>query len=83
MTNRLQNETISVIKDVIEKIQAEDNEAFARFSSKHAICFTEANGDWLFPALYDFYTEEVKNPTIIEMLQELGLLFHHESMKEP
>ena len=57
MTNRLQNETVSLIKDVIEKIQAEDNEAFARFSSEHAVCFTEANGDWLFPALYDFYTE--------------------------
>ena len=83
MTNRLQNETVSVIKDVIEKIQAEDNEAFARFSSEHAVCFTEANGDWLFPALYDFYTEEVKNPTIIGLLQELGMLFHHESMKEP
>ena len=83
MTNRLHNNTASVIKDIIEKIQAEDKEAFSRFSSEHAICFTEANGDWLFPALYDFYTEEVKNQYIIGLLQELGMLFHNESMKEP
>ena len=49
------------VKDILLKIQAEDPESFARFSSEHAICFTEANGDWLFPALYEFYTEEVKN----------------------
>ena len=53
-------------------------DSFARFSSEHAICFTEANGDWLFPALYDFYTEEVKKPSIIELLQELGMLFHND-----
>lgn len=83
MTNRLQNETVSVIKDVLEKIQAEDNEAFARFSSEHSICFTEADGDWLFPAMYDFYTEEVRNPSITKMLQELGMLFHNESLNTP
>ena len=83
MTNRLQNDTASVIMGIIEKIQSEDNEAFARFSSEHAICFTEANGDWLFPALYEYYTEEVKIPSVIELLQKLGMLFHHESMKEP
>ena len=71
------------IKDILLKIQAEDSDSFARFSSEHAICFTEANGDWLFPALYDFYTEEVKNQQIIGLLQDLGILFHEESMKEP
>lgn len=71
------------IKDILLKIQAEDSDSFARFSSEHAICFTEANGDWLFPALYDFYTEEVKNKQIIGLLQDLGILFHDESMKEP
>lgn len=79
----MQEERTYIIKDIIEKIQLEDEGAFARFSSEHAICFTEANGDWLFPALYDFYTEEVKNPTIIGLLQELGMLFHHESMEVP
>ena len=71
------------VKNILLKIQAEDSDSFARFSSEHAICFTEANGDWLFPALYDFYTEEVKKPSIIELLQELGMLFHNESMKAP
>lgn len=71
------------VKDILLKIQAEDPESFARFSFGHSICFTEANGDWLFPALYEFYTEEVKNPIVVGLLQELGLLFHHESMKEP
>lgn len=71
------------VKNILLKIQAEDPESFARFSSEHAICFTEANGDWLFPALYDFYTEDVKNPIVVGLLQELGLLFHQESMNEP
>lgn len=71
------------VKDILLKIQAEDPESFAHFSSEHAICFTEANGDWLFPALYEFYTEDVKNPKVVRLLQELGMLFHHESMKEP
>ena len=71
------------VKDILLKIQTEEPVSFARFSSEHAICFTEANGDWLFPALYDFYTEEVKNPYIIGLLQELGMLLHNESMKEP
>ena len=79
----MQEEITYIIKDIIEKVRLEDEEAFARFSSEHSICFTEANGDWLFPAMYDFYTEEVKNPTIIGLLQEMGMLFHHESMKEP
>ena len=74
---------VDKVKDILLKIQAEDSDSFARFSSEHAVCFTEANGDWLFPALYDFYTEDVKNPTIIGLLQDLGMLFHHESMKVP
>lgn len=71
------------VKEILLKIQAEDPESFARFSSEHSICFTEANGDWLFPALYEFYTEEIKNPNVVGLLQELGLLFHYESIKEP
>ena len=71
------------IKEMLLKIQAEDYESFARFSSEHSICFTEANGNWLFPALYEFYTEDAKNPIVVGLLQELGMLFHHESMKEP
>ena len=76
MQNRVED-----VKNILLKIQAEDPESFARFSSEHAVCFTEANGDWLFPALYEFYTEEVKNPTVVGLLQELGMLFHYESMK--
>ena len=71
------------VKDILLKIQAEDPGSFARFSSEHAVCFTEANGNWLFPALYDFYNEEVKNLSVIKLLQELGMLFHNESTKEP
>ncbi len=71
------------IKDILMKIQAEDPESFARFFSEHSICFTKADGDWLFPALYEFYTEYVKNPIAVRLLQELGMFFHHESMKEP
>lgn len=71
------------VKDILMKIQVEDCESFARFSSEHTSCFTEANGDWLFPALYEFYTEEVKNPMIVGLLQKLGMFFHHESMKTP
>lgn len=71
------------VKNILMKIQVEDRESFAKFSFEHASCFTEANGDWLFPALYEFYTEEVKNPMIVGLLQELGMLFHHESMKAP
>lgn len=63
------------IKDILLKIKAENPESFARFSSEHAICFTEANGDWLFPALYEFYTEDVKNSRVVRLLQELGMLF--------
>ena len=50
---------IEEVKDILMKIQIEDSESFAKFSSEHASCFTEANGNWLFPALYEFYTEEV------------------------
>ena len=71
------------IKDILLKIKAEDPESFARFSSEHAICFTEANGDWLFPALYEFYTEDVKNSRVVRLLQELGMLFHNENLNEP
>lgn len=74
---------IEEVKDILLKIQAEEPVSFARFSSEHAVCFTEANGDWLFPALYDFYTEEVKNPYITGLLHKLGMLFHKESMKGP
>ena len=52
------------------KIKAEDPNSFERFSAEHTICFTKANGDWLFPALYDFYSEEVKNPIVVGLLQE-------------
>lgn len=71
------------IKDILLKIKAENPESFARFSSEHAICFTEANGDWLFPALYEFYTEDVKNSRVVRLLQELGMLFHNENLNEP
>lgn len=71
------------VRDILYKIQAEDPESFARFSSEHSICFKEANGDWLFPALYEFYTKEINNPIIVELLQKIGMLFHNESMKEP
>lgn len=71
------------VKNILLRIKAEDPDSFTRFSSEHAICFKEANGDWLFPALYDFYTEEVKKTSIIKLLQELGMLFHNESMKGP
>lgn len=74
---------IEEVKDILMKIQIEDSESFAKFSSEHASCFTEANGNWLFPALYEFYTEEVKNPVIVELLKELGMLFHSESIKAP
>lgn len=83
MTHRMQEEKTYIIKNIIEKVRLEDEEAFARFSSEHSICFTEANGDWLFPAMYDFYTEEVRNPSITKMLQELGMLFHNESLNTP
>ncbi len=79
----MQEEKTYIIKDIIEKVRLEDEEAFARFSSEHSICFTEANGDWLFPAMYDFYTEEVRNPSITKMLQELGMFFHNESLNTP
>lgn len=72
-----------IVKSMLERIQAEDQNAFARFSSEHAICFTEANGDWLFPAMYDYYTEEVRNPSITQILQELGMIFHNESQNAP
>lgn len=71
------------IKDILLKIKAENPESFARFSSEHAICFTEANGDWLFPALYEFYTEDVKNSRVVRLLQELGMLFHNENLNKP
>ena len=71
------------IKDILLKIIAEDPESFARFSSEHAICFTDANGDWFFPALYEIYTEDVKNSRVVRLLQELGMLFHNENLNEP
>lgn len=65
------------IRDILEKIKSEDSSAFSRFVHEHSICFQEEKGNWLFPMMFDFYTNKICNERIISLLQELGLYMHN------
>lgn len=65
------------IKDILLKIESEDPCAFSKFAQEHSICFQEKKGNWLFPMMFDFYTNEIHNENIISLLQELGLYIHN------
>ena len=65
------------IKSLLEKIESADPKSFSQFAHEHSICFQEKNANWLFPMMFDFYTNEIRNENIISLLQELGLYMHN------
>lgn len=70
-------------KKILTSIAEIDNEAFIAFSQKNPMCHTKEGGDWLFPALFDFYTEEVNNEEIMSLLVRLGNILHEECISHP
>lgn len=71
------------VKQYLCEIRDKDPDSFSRFSLEHNVCFTEGYGDWLFPALYEFYTIEIKNPSITKLVISLGMLLHTEAQRIP
>lgn len=70
-------------KKILTSIAEKDKEAFAAFSQKNPMCHTKEGGDWLFPALFDFYSEEVNNKEIVSLLIRLGKILHEECISKP
>lgn len=68
------------IKCILEKIESVDPEAFNRFAEEHPICFQKGKSDWLFPMLFNFYTDKVHNEMIVSLLKDFGLHLHNECM---
>lgn len=65
------------IKGLLENIESADPDAFSRFASEYSICFQEKKSNWLFPMMFDFYTNKRHNENIISLLKELGLYMHN------
>lgn len=65
------------IKEILTKIESADPDAFSRFASEYPICFQEKKGNWLFPMMFEFYTNKIHNDNIISLLKELGLYMHN------
>ena len=65
------------IKEILQKIELEDACAFSRFAQEYPVCFQEKKGNWLFPMMSEFYTNEIHNENVISLLQELGLYMHN------
>lgn len=70
-------------KNIMIAIYENDHDAFMTFSQKNPMCHTKEGADWLFPALFDFYTEEVSNKEIVTLLVRLGELLHNECISQP
>ena len=70
-------------KDILTLIAEIDNDAFIAFSARNPMCQTVEGADWLFPALFDFYTEEVCNDEITSILLRLGKILHEECISQP
>lgn len=71
------------IKDILIKIEAEDPLSFERFASEHSLCFQKDKGDWMFPMLFDFYSNIICNDKILSLLKELGMQLHQEYQSNP
>lgn len=76
-------ENSDLIRDILVQIEAEDPSSFERFASEHPLCFQKDKGDWLFPMLYDFYSKDVCNEKIINLLQQLGMHLHKDCISNP
>lgn len=70
-------------KQILTSIAEIDKDAFIAFSHKNPMCHTREGADWLFPALFEFYTEEVNNKEIITLLIRLGNILHFECTSQP
>ena len=71
------------IEKLLGKIRDCDPMAFERFSLEHSICFQPKKGNWMFPMMFDFYLNHVRNCQINEYLKELGLILHESCQKDP
>lgn len=71
------------IKDFLIQIEAEDPISFERFASEHSLCLKKDKGDWMFPMLFDFYSNVICNEKIISLLRELGMQLHEEYRSNP
>lgn len=69
------------IKCLLEKIESTDPNAFNRFAEEHPMCFQKGKYNWLFPMLFNFYTDKVYNEVIVSLLKDLGLHLHNECIK--
>lgn len=71
------------IRDILVQIEAEAPSAFERFASEHPLCFQKDKGDWLFPMLYNYYSKDVCNEKIVNLLQQLGMHLHKDYISNP
>ena len=72
-----------LIRNILTQIETEDPSSFERFISGHPLCFQKNKEDWLFPMLYDFYSKDVCNEKIMNILQQLGTHLHEEYISSP
>lgn len=72
-----------IIEILLGKIRDCDPMAFERFSLEYPICFQPKKGNWLFPMMFDFYMNDVRNYQINEYIKELGLFLHESCKKDP
>lgn len=72
----------SYITDLLGRIKELNPDAFEEFASKHAICFQPKKGNWLFPMMFDYYVNIIKDDAIIEIIKELGLFLHKKHAME-
>ena len=71
------------IKEILQRIEAEDPCAFTEFAQEHPLCFQERKGDWLFPMMFDFYTNKICNDKITSLIIELGMALHKSCLHNP
>ena len=69
------------IKEILEKLQSLDNDAFDKFTSSHPVCFKKGKENWLFPMMYDYYKNTVHNEIAINLIMELGMFLHNYCQK--
>lgn len=71
------------IKEILEKLQSLDNDAFDKFASSHPVCFKKGKENWLFPMMYDYYKNTVHNEIAINLIMELGMFLHNYCQNMP
>lgn len=65
------------IKEILDKIASINPKAFEDFSSSHPLCFQPKKGNWLFPMMFDYYVNTIKDETITNLMIELGTKLHN------